>query len=287
MKKMCRFCKSEQIVKKGFRKTENRGKIQRFACKDCGHNFCLDKGFYRMRYDEKIVTRAIDSYISSSSSRKMRDHLKRHDETKVSHVTVLNWVRKYVLKVQNYVDTLNPQIGGSCYADDTEIDRRGFKDHFWTCIDWDTRFINAIHYSSLSGYKEARRFLEKVTCKKLPKYIQTDAAKFYPKTFKKLFYSNKIKGLTVQHRVQNTLKTGKYNVRIETVFSKIKDRVKAFRGLKATWSAPILLAGIILQHNYIEAHTTTGNIPCELTGTQLQIEDNRWLGLIRKAAEIR
>ena len=79
-------------------------------------------------------------------------------------------------------------------------------------------------------------------------------------------------------------KTRKHNVRIETVFSKIKDRCDDFRGLKALWSAPILLAGIVLQHNYIEAHTTTGVVPCELAGLKLETGVNRWLGLIKLAS---
>lgn len=65
---------------------------------------------------------------------------------------------------------------------------------------------------------------------------------------------------------------------------KIKDRVKDFRGLKALWSAPILMTGIILQHNFIEAHTTTGAYPCELAGLNLETGVNRWLGLIRMAS---
>ena len=76
-------------------------------------------------------------------------------------------------------------------------------------------------------------------------------------------------------------KTRKHNVRIETVFSKIKDRVDDFRGLKALWSAPILMQGIIIQHNFIEAHTTTGQVPNELAGLKMELGINRWLGLIR------
>jgi len=64
-------------------------------------------------------------------------------------------------------------------------------------------------------------------------------------------------------------------------WKKIKDRVDDFRGLKALWSAPILLAGIILQHNYIEEHTTTGKVPCELAGLELKTGLNRWLSLIQ------
>ena len=93
------------------------------------------------------------------------------------------------------------------------------------------------------------------------------------------------KRLKIEHRINNVSKTGKHNVRIETVFSKIKDRIDDFRGLKALWSAPILMQGIILQHNWIEVHTTTGRIPAELAGMKVKAGENRWLGMIRKASE--
>ena len=95
-----------------------------------------------------------------------------------------------------------------------------------------------------------------------------------------------VKGsLKVEHRINNDSKTKRHNVRIETVFSKIKDRVDDFRGLKALWSAPILMQGIILQHNYIEQHTTTGKVPCELAGLNLEAGRNRWLGMIKMASQ--
>jgi len=127
----CFFCKSKNFSKWGTRKTQNRGTIQTYICKDCGKRFTNDEGFYRMRNNEKIITRSIDAYFSNLSSRKMRDHLARHDETKISHVSVLDWCRKYVLKVQKYVNQLQPTLSGQYYADETEINRRKNKDIFW------------------------------------------------------------------------------------------------------------------------------------------------------------
>lgn len=120
--------------------------------------------------------------------------------------------------------------------------------------------------------------------KRLPKYIQTDAGVFYPTAFKNVFYS-KYKEHKVEHIVINHAKTGKYNVRIESVFMKVKDRVDDFRGLKSLWSAPILMQGIIIQHNFIEAHTTTGQVPSELAGLKMNLGFNRWLGLIKLTAQ--
>ncbi|MBI4453870.1 DDE-type integrase/transposase/recombinase [Candidatus Woesearchaeota archaeon] len=283
----CVHCKAIKYIKWGKRKTENRGIIQKYKCLACGKYFTPDEGFYRMRNSPEKITAGIDLYFSNLSSRKVRNHFRRHWAHNASHVSILDWCRRYTLKVNKYVDTLQPKLSGEYYADETEIGRRKTTDIFWCNVDWGTRYINATLYSpNDQSVNEAVEFLKKVEAKGKPKYIQTDAAKFYPRAFRKVFYSNKANGLTVEHRINNFHKTGKHNVRIETVFSKIKDRVNDFRGLKALWSAPILMQGIILQHNFIEAHTTTGKVPSELAGVKLETGDNRWLGLIKMSVKL-
>ncbi len=285
----CIHCKSKNFIKKGYRKTRNRGKIQKYLCKDCGKFFTNDDGFYRMRNPEKLITMSLDMYLSNLSSRKMRNQLMRHFSHKISHVSILDWVRRYVLKVQKYVDKFTPNLKGRFYADETEIPRSQRKDKkhdiFWCNIDWDSRFINATMYSPRNqSNAEASRFLRKISkSKKMPKYIQTDSASFYKKPMKKIFSCHKYHRERTKHISNNVSKTGRHNVRIETVFMKLKDRVKDFRGLKALWSAPIIMAGLVLQHNFIEPHTTTGKLPCELAGLEFETGVNRWMGLIRMA----
>jgi hypothetical protein len=65
---------------------------------------------------------------------------------------------------------------------------------------------------------------------------------------------------------------------------KIKDRVHDFRSFKALWSAPIILAGLTIQHNFIEKHCTTNEYLCELANAGLELGENRWLNLIRLAS---
>lgn len=279
----CRFCKSENIIRNGSRKTQNRGKIQRYICKDCNKSFCVDDGFFRMRNSDKIIAMSIDMYLSNLSSRKMRNQLMRHFEHKISHVSILDWVRRYVLKVKKYVDSLNPICESACYLDETEIKRKKNDDVFWCAVDWNTRYISATLYSpNHQNVDDAKQVMRQIKKKGIPRYIQTDALPAYPKAFLSVFRSGKSKkDIMTRHVVNNVSKSGKHNVRIETVFSKIKDRVKDFRGLKALWSAPILLAGIVLQHNFIESHTTTGFIPADLAFCHVDTGVNRWLGLIK------
>lgn len=285
----CKNCESKNFIKKGKRKTLNRGKIQKYYCNSCKSYFTADMGFFRMRNSEAKITSAIDLYFSNLSSRKVRNHFRRHLEHNASHVTVLDWCRRYTLKVQNYVNKLNPQLSGKFYADETDIPRgRNTKkkggDIFWCSIDWETRFINATLYSPHhQNMKDAKNFMNRIKKSGKAKFIQTDALSQYPRAFSSVFGAGKHKKNKTEHRINNVYKTKKHNVRIETVFMKIKDRVDDFRGLKALWSAPILLAGIVLQHNFIEEHTTTGRLPCELAGLNLEAGVNRWLGLIRMA----
>ena len=127
------------------------------------------------------------------------------------------------MKVHKFVDTLKPRLGGKYYADETDIDCEGRNDKFWVAVDWETRFIPNIHYSLFGDIRHATKFLSAIKQKNVPKYIQTDAAVFYPKAFENVFNGE------VEHRINNTAQTGKHNVRIETVFMKIKDRVDDFR----------------------------------------------------------
>ncbi|MEK6818711.1 MAG: DDE-type integrase/transposase/recombinase, partial [Nanoarchaeota archaeon] len=197
------------------------------------------------------------------------------------HMTILDWVRRFTLKVSKFVEKLGYNMENSFYADETLIDCEGRNDRFWCCLDWDTRMITGTHYSLSANPSQAMKFLNKAISKGKPKFIQTDGGVFYPKAFKKMFYSNKIGGLTIEHKIQNYQKTRIHNYKIETVFMKIKDRVDDFRGLKALWSAPIMMMAITIQHNFIEAHTTIEDVPCEKAGANLPLGENRWLDLIK------
>ncbi len=280
----CPKCGSEETVKRGLSLTKKRGKQQRIICKACRHTFIADLGFWKMKNKEEVIAMCVDMYLSNLSSRKMRNQLERHFGISVSHNTILNWVRKYVQKVQKLVEKVKPVLGGRVYADETLISCENREDVFWCAVDWDTRFINATLYSpNPQNMEDATEFMRRIKAAKRPYYIQTDALQIYPRALRKVFYSRQTKDW-VEHRIVNYQKTRKYNVRIETVFSKIKDRVQDFRGFKALWSAPIIMAGIVIQHNFIEKHSTTGRVPCELAGTRLNLGGNRWMNLIRTAS---
>ncbi len=42
---------------------------------------------------------------------------------------------------------------------------------------------------------------------------------------------------------------------------------------------------IVIQHNFIENHRTTNEVPCEMVGVNLGLRENRWLDLIRLSSK--
>ena len=127
------------------------------------------------------ITKAIDLYFSSLSSRKVRNNFKRHEELKISHNSILSWSRKYAQKVFSYVNDLQPTtLSKKCYADDTEVKVLGKTTHLWVSVDYGTKYLVGTHYSLKSGFNEAREFISKSCRFGLPQFIQTDGAMFLP-----------------------------------------------------------------------------------------------------------
>ena len=42
-----------------------------------------------------------------------------------------------------------------------------------------------------------------------------------------------------------------------------------------------MMNALVIQHNFIEAHTTLDEVPCDRAGQELDLGENRWLGLIK------
>ena len=91
---ICDTCKSENVVKKGFRHNKN-SKKQKYFCHDCKHWFVPDDGFKRMRHSPEIIARAVHQHVDGFSLFKTKYHLYQHDNVKVSRWTISLWTKKY------------------------------------------------------------------------------------------------------------------------------------------------------------------------------------------------
>ena len=90
----CPKCNSNNVIKRGFRKTENRGKIQRYSCKECFCKFVINDGFYRMRNHSKKITCALDLFYRGVSTRKIQEHFQAFYPQNSSHKSIYKWIGK-------------------------------------------------------------------------------------------------------------------------------------------------------------------------------------------------
>jgi len=88
--KFCPKCKSDAINKSGVVKER-----QRYHCKQCGYHFTVEKEGKSI--DPYYVIKALQLHIEGVTYREIERILG------VSHVSVMNWVRKYKVKApENY-----------------------------------------------------------------------------------------------------------------------------------------------------------------------------------------
>ena len=80
--KFCPQCQSESVVKSGVVNEK-----QRYKCKDCGYHFTVNKTGKQI--DMYYVTKALQLYLEGLTYREIERIIG------VSHVSVMNWVRKY------------------------------------------------------------------------------------------------------------------------------------------------------------------------------------------------
>lgn len=90
-KEPCPRCESTKTVKSGF--INNR---QRFKCKDCNYYFTVQK--LGKQIDNYLVIKALQLYIEGVSYREIERLLG------ISHVSVMNWVRKYKITAPKNTD---------------------------------------------------------------------------------------------------------------------------------------------------------------------------------------
>jgi transposase-like protein len=82
---ICPKCESEKVVKSGIVKER-----QRYRCKKCNYYFTVNK--IGKQIDNYYVIKALQLYIEGVSYREIERILG------ISHVSVMNWVKKYNIK---------------------------------------------------------------------------------------------------------------------------------------------------------------------------------------------
>lgn len=298
----CENCKSNNTKKDGLRQTENRGKIQRYACKECGYRFTLDDGFYRMRNHPTKITQSIDLFYRGVSTRKVQEHLGVFYPHNASNVSIYNWIVKYSKMISKYTNKLKANVCEEVQVDEVEFHRRkshtakrGIEKNFFVdSICPETRFLVASTYGRARSSKEIKSVMDNIKSKtdNRIKVITTDGFRAYIKVVKKVFgYNNKLGRHNVFHNIVNASKGDGFNHPIERLHNNVRARTKVMRGFHGSiHSASAILKGFEIYHNFITKNQAIDCCPYELAMPEMKedLKDvkNKWLGLIYRSKAI-
>ena len=284
----CPNCKSKNTKKRGFRHTENRGKIQRYFCHDCKKSFVIEDGFFRMRNSPQKITCGLDLFYRGVSTRKVQEHFQAFMPHNCSNVTIYNWVIKYAKMIGKFTENLKLKVGSELQIDEQVHARVGEKNWLIDSIDSQTRFVVASSFHVSRGQIEIKGVLQIAKQKTLDQFkvVTSDGYLAYPKCIKRVFGYNNVQGkFNVFHNVKKGCDGEGFNVPIERFHNDVRDRTKIMRGFHGSVeSADSILKGFVIFYNFIRKHQGIKCSPYELACPELKIEGvNKWLGLIKMA----
>ncbi len=282
----CPKCNSNQIIKRGKRKTQNRGLIQRYGCQDCGKRFVEDLGFWKMKNNPQKVTLCLDLFYRGISTRKVQEHLQAFYPHNSSNVSIYKWVLKYSKMIHGFTNNLKINCGEELQIDEMEYGKKGKKNHSWfiDSIDTKTRFMVSSEFTKSRGKRELKKVILKAkekTEEQIRIYTTDGYLAYYGAIKSVVGYYELKKGNVIHKRVTQSKNEG-FNHKVERMHSNIRARTKTFRGVHNSIEARnSIMKGYEIYYNFIRSHQAIGKCPYELAVPELKLGVNKWHDLIK------
>ena len=233
-----------------------------------------------MRTKAEVVATALNMYYDGLSTWKIQRQIAKIFKVDVSPVAIWKWVMKYSEIVNDYVETLKPQLSGKYHHDETELKVGGEDRYFWETIDEDTRFLVAHLLSEERTSNDAKEVFEEAKQKQRPNSLFTDGSFAYNDAFNKVFYT-RYRANQVEWVRRVGIRTRETNQLIERKHGTLKDRLRPTRGLKHDDTAKRWLDAWVTYYNFVRPHIfLKGKTPAQAAGLDVKAD---WGELIQQA----
>ena len=183
----CTHCGSENYIKYG-----KKNEKQIYYCKNCKSRFVDNLYFERIKADPKVICVTLDLYFKGISLRKISNHLKQFYDLDIHFTTVFNWIKKYIIIIDEYVRQFKPNLSDIWNVDEMMISINGDWFYLWNVIDDETRFHLASVVSKerkIADASKALRTAKKRSHNKRPMFVITDGLKSYNQAIREEFFS--------------------------------------------------------------------------------------------------
>jgi len=272
---VCKWCGSSNIMKYGI-----RDGIQEYICSKCHRKFTNVDNPYKMRSTSKAIADSLDSYYNGESFADIADKRLKEGQA-VNESTVYRWVMSYTEKAIKFFDQYHPKVGTIWVGDETVLNIAGKKVWLYDVIDKETRFLLSARLTVNYGRTtvDAQRVMEDAAKRAgiTPKEVITDKQNSYLDGIEQAF------GSDTEHILGKpfTRDMSENTNRIERWHGTLKERYKVLRGFKTVETANTILAGIIIDYNFLRPHLALkGKTPAEAAGLNLSIKS--WNELVER-----
>ncbi|MFH1294775.1 MAG: IS6 family transposase [Candidatus Aenigmatarchaeota archaeon] len=266
MQVRCRFCGNMHHKPAGWRRMR-AGEKRIYKCLACGRKFTPDGAFLRMKNDPEVIIQCIDLYVSGLSMRAISQHMRRRG-TKISHMCVYRWVRRFSKLLKPYADSF--RINGQdahLHADEMMVQLGGEWVWLWNVISKESRFVVASRMSRTRTMDDGKALFREAKSKLegMPLKITTDGMQAYPRAVRSAFYRNTTP--RTEHYVAPGITHACQNNLVERHHNTIRARTKIMRGFGEMRSASDIMDMWHVYYNFMRPHSSLeGATPAQSAG---------------------
>jgi transposase-like protein len=234
---------------------------------------------------------SLDLFFKKVSLRQICDHLKQFYNISVTHVSILNWIRKFVDTVKPYLDAITlPHLSGIFHVDEMMIHVRhektemGHYQWLWNVMDNSTKFWISSVVSQRREVEDARKVFQDTKSKTVtPKAIIHDGLQSYNEAFNREYFTN------TNPRVKNIRSISVRNEGLNSVAERLngtmREREKVMRGMQTKETAQKIIEAMRIHYNFCRKHSRLGKTPAEASGIKIEGE-NKLMTLIQNSRVI-
>jgi transposase-like protein len=239
-------------------------------------------GFEKMHATPQMITTSMQLYFSGGSLRSVQKFLKLQG-VKITHVSVYNWIRRYVKLMDEYLEQITPQVSGTWRTDELYLKIKGNTKYLYALMDDETRFWIAQQVADRKYTEDIRPLFQegREVAGKKPDMLISDGAPNFHEAYKKEYWSRVAP--RTSHVGHIHLAGDHNNNKMERLNGEVRNREKVMRPLKKP-DSPII-KGLQEYHNFFREHEgLDGKTPAEAANIKIEGR-NKWITVIQNAAK--
>lgn len=278
----CPTCGSRATVRFGKRHNVG-GAVSRYLCKACGVRFTHRPGELRLRNHSRTVGLALDLYFRGLSLRNVAEHLRQAHSVAVSPSTIYGWLRRFIPKAAEWMDSQGARTGERWSVDETVVAADGNPRWVWNVVDMSTRFLLATHVSRLRRVRDADLVFRRAKRATLdrPMEVRTDGMPDYRRSVGNELWFRSGSEVVNPHVRVPSIRARNSNNLVERLNGTEKDRLKVMRGLHGRRGPGTLVEGLRVHYNLVRPHSKLGTTPAAAAGLP-RPEGLRWQTILKQ-----